>query len=46
MGNTLVVQLAPTRGRPEVPTGRNFYSVDIRAIPTETAWDVGVSLLH
>ncbi|MDB9316322.1 cobaltochelatase subunit CobN, partial [Nodularia spumigena] len=33
---------APTRGRPEVlPTGRNFYSVDIRAIPTETAWDVG-----
>ncbi|MEP0922582.1 cobaltochelatase subunit CobN [Leptolyngbya sp. ST-U4] len=33
---------APTRGRPEVlPTGRNFYSVDIRAIPTMTAWDVG-----
>lgn len=33
---------APTRGRSEVlPTGRNFYSVDIRAIPTETAWDVG-----
>lgn len=33
---------APTRGRPEVlPTGRNFYSVDIRALPTETAWDVG-----
>ncbi|MGL6341869.1 MAG: cobaltochelatase subunit CobN, partial [Waterburya sp.] len=33
---------APTRGRPEVlPTGRNFYSVDIRAIPTETAWSVG-----
>ncbi len=33
---------APTRGRPEVlPTGRNFYSVDIRAIPTETAWAVG-----
>jgi cobaltochelatase CobN len=33
---------APTRGRPEVlPTGRNFYSVDIRAIPTETAWDMG-----
>jgi cobaltochelatase CobN len=33
---------APTRGRPDVlPTGRNFYSVDIRAIPTETAWDVG-----
>ena len=33
---------APTRGRPEVlPTGKNFYSVDIRAIPTESAWDVG-----
>ncbi len=33
---------APTRGRPDVlPTGRNFYSVDIRAIPTETAWDIG-----
>ncbi|MEA5535499.1 cobaltochelatase subunit CobN [Crocosphaera sp. XPORK-15E] len=33
---------APSRGRPEVlPTGRNFYSVDIRAIPTQTAWDVG-----
>lgn len=33
---------APTRGRPDVlPTGRNFYSVDIRAIPTETAWSVG-----
>ena len=24
-----------------LPTGRNFYSVDIRAIPTESAWDVG-----
>ncbi|HEY9770109.1 MAG TPA: cobaltochelatase subunit CobN [Coleofasciculaceae cyanobacterium] len=35
---------APTRGRPEVlPTGRNFYSVDIRGIPTETAWEVGSS---
>lgn len=33
---------APTRGRPEVlPTGRNFYAVDIRAVPTETAWQVG-----
>jgi len=33
---------APTRGRPEtLPTGRNFYAVDIRAIPTETAWDTG-----
>jgi cobaltochelatase CobN len=33
---------APTRGRPEVlPTGRNFYSVDLRSLPTETAWDLG-----
>ena len=33
---------APTRGRPEVlPTGKNFYSVDIRAVPTESAWDIG-----
>ena len=31
-----------TRGKVEVlPTGRNFYSVDIRAIPTQTAWAVG-----
>ncbi len=33
---------APTRSKPEVlPTGRNFYSVDIRAVPTATAWDLG-----
>ncbi|MGB6015643.1 MAG: cobaltochelatase subunit CobN, partial [Nodosilinea sp.] len=33
---------APSRNRPDVlPTGRNFFSVDIRAIPTESAWDVG-----
>ena len=33
---------APTRGRPEVlPTGRNFYSVDSRAVPTQTAWTLG-----
>ncbi|UFP95227.1 cobaltochelatase subunit CobN [Gloeobacter morelensis] len=33
---------APTRGRPEVlPTGRNFFSVDLRALPTPSAWDVG-----
>ncbi|MCS6943223.1 MAG: cobaltochelatase subunit CobN [Geminocystis sp.] len=33
---------APTRGRSDVlPTGRNFYAVDIRTIPTETAWEVG-----
>ncbi len=33
---------APTRGRVEVlPTGRNFYSVDLRGLPTEIAWDLG-----
>ncbi len=33
---------APTRGRPEVlPTGRNFYSVDSRAVPTAAAWRLG-----
>ncbi|MFK7944998.1 MAG: cobaltochelatase subunit CobN [Paracoccaceae bacterium] len=33
---------APTRGRPDVlPTGRNFYSVDSRAVPTPTAWALG-----
>tara|TARA_Y100001968_G_scaffold333683_1_gene398351 strand:- start:35210 stop:38944 length:3735 start_codon:yes stop_codon:yes gene_type:complete len=32
----------PTRGRPEVlPTGKNFYSVDLRSLPTEAAWDLG-----
>ena len=33
---------APTRGRLDVlPTGRNFYSVDNRTIPTPTAWSLG-----
>jgi cobaltochelatase CobN len=33
---------APTRGRPDVlPTGRNFFSVDTRAVPTEAAWALG-----
>ncbi|MFM9841469.1 MAG: cobaltochelatase subunit CobN, partial [Dongiaceae bacterium] len=33
---------APTRGRPEVlPTGRNFYSIDTRAVPTPVAWSLG-----
>ncbi|MGJ8524524.1 Cobaltochelatase subunit CobN [Halomonadaceae bacterium LMG 33818] len=33
---------APTRGRLDVlPTGRNFYSVDSRAIPSKTAWALG-----
>ena len=34
---------APTRGRPDVlPTGRNFYSVDTRAVPTAVAWELGL----
>jgi len=34
---------APTRGMARIlPTGRNFYSIDIHTIPTETAWKVGV----
>ena len=33
---------APTRGRLDVlPTGRNFFSVDTRSIPTVTAWQLG-----
>ncbi len=33
---------SPTRGRLDVlPTGRNFYSVDPRALPSELAWEVG-----
>lgn len=33
---------APSRGRPDVlPTGRNFFSVDTRAVPTPTAYAMG-----
>ena len=33
---------APSRGRPDtLPTGRNFYSVDTRAVPTQTAYAMG-----
>jgi cobaltochelatase CobN len=33
---------APTRGRPDVlPTGRNFYSLDSRTLPTPAAWELG-----
>ncbi len=36
---------SPTRGRLDVlPTGRNFYSVDPRALPSELAWEVGCRL--
>tara|TARA_R110002094_G_scaffold39574_3_gene52142 strand:- start:3033 stop:6764 length:3732 start_codon:yes stop_codon:yes gene_type:complete len=33
---------APTRGRLDcLPTGRNFYSVDVRSVPTKAAWQLG-----
>jgi len=36
---------APTRGMAHVlPTGRNFYSVDPKAIPSRLAWEVGQAL--
>ena len=36
---------APTRGRLDVlPTGRNFYSVDPRALPSELSFEVGCKL--
>ncbi|MGD6933777.1 MAG: cobaltochelatase subunit CobN [Candidatus Bathyarchaeia archaeon] len=36
---------SPTRGMCDVlPTGRNFYSVDPRAVPSSAAWQVGVSM--
>ena len=36
---------SPTRGLVGVlPTGRNFYSVDPKAIPSKNAWDTGVRL--
>jgi cobaltochelatase CobN len=36
---------APSRGAANVlPTGRNFYALDPRAVPSRLAWDVGWSL--
>ena len=36
---------APTRGMADIlPTGRNFYSVDPRAIPSPAAWRAGIAL--
>jgi cobaltochelatase CobN len=33
---------APTRGSASIlPTGRNFYSVDIKTVPSPAAWEVG-----
>ena len=40
-----------SKGKIEIlPTGRNFYSVDTRSVPTRAAWEVGIkiadNLLH
>ena len=36
---------APTRGMAHVlPTGRNFYAVDPRALPSQAAWQIGQEL--
>jgi cobaltochelatase CobN len=36
---------SPTRGRVDVlPTGRNFYSVDPKSLPSELSYDVGARL--
>lgn len=36
---------SPTRGRLDVlPTGRNFYGVDPKALPSELSWDTGKRL--
>jgi len=36
---------APSRGMAHVlPTGRNFYSVDPKAVPSRLAWEVGTAL--
>ncbi len=38
---------APTRGMAHVlPTGRNFYSIDPRVVPSRTAWQTGELLAH
>jgi cobaltochelatase CobN len=38
---------APTRGMAHIlPTGRNFYAVDPRALPSHAAWHVGQQLAH
>jgi cobaltochelatase CobN len=35
---------APARGRLDVlPTGRNLFTIDPRAVPTRTAWEIGRS---
>jgi cobaltochelatase CobN len=38
---------APTRGMAHIlPTGKNFYSVDPRALPSQSAWHVGQQLAN
>lgn len=38
---------APTRGMATIlPTGRNFYSVDIHSLPTTTSWVMGKKLAN
>jgi cobaltochelatase CobN len=38
---------APTRGMAHVlPTGRNFYSVDPRGLPSQAAWRIGTELAN
>jgi cobaltochelatase CobN len=38
---------APTRGMAHIlPSGRNFYAVDPRALPSQAAWRVGRQLAH
>jgi cobaltochelatase CobN len=38
---------APTRGMAHIlPTGRNFYSVDPRGLPSQAAWQVGSQLAN
>ncbi|MDQ1923243.1 cobaltochelatase subunit CobN [Massilia pseudoviolaceinigra] len=38
---------SPTRGMAHIlPTGRNFYSVDPRSVPSQSAWRVGLQLAH
>ena len=35
---------APSRGRLDVlPTGRNLFTIDPRAVPTRTAWEIGAA---
>jgi len=36
---------APTNGMPDVlPTGRNFYGIDPRTMPTPPAWEIGKAM--